>query len=1032
MKKILVLLVCLMMVTKGLAYDFMVGGIYYNKTEYLEVEVTYANHSDSYSGKVFIPSVVKNGVTSYTVASIGDNAFKNCRKLTSVTIGGNIKEIGSGVFGGCSALKEFAVSSESGRYSIIDGVLFTFDKTQLVAYPNAKSTTYVIPDGVATIGMFAFDGCINLTSLTIPNSLKFINYNKSEFSGCISLKRFIVSNDNLLYSTIDDVLFNKEKTQLVAYPNAKSASYVIPDGVEYIIKYAFQNSTNLTSLTIPNSLRLGKEAFLGCIGLEKFIVSDDNLLYSTIDGVLFNKEKTALVAYPNAKSGSYAIPDGVEDISIFAFHDCIGLVSIVIPNSIITQLSNIYFKNCVSLKEFVASNDNPLHSTTDGVLYNRKKTKLLVYPIAHSSTHYVVPDKVTSIEDFSFLGCINLTSIVVPDDVKNMGQSVFAGCRNLQKLSLPFIGPSLSSKCHLGYLFESKSDFKEVKPKDGYVVITYDRDGSWYYSYCIPLSLTEINVMKQLDISRYYGSQILFKLGIFDSCTNLEVVKLPMATTLGENAFLNCTNLKEIELPKVITVGKNSFKQCSNLEILNLPMATSIDWSSLDKCDKLKTLLLPKLKDAPYMAYPSTLVSLNIGSLEELKSGMLSNLSQLEELTIPFVGIGNKNTATGVNGLLGSLFSTSASSVMRSVTQYYAEGKSKTFYFPTNLRKVTVTEECEEVQYGAFYGCSTIKELTLPYTLYMMGEKSLFGCAGLTDIYCKGAAPAAAYDNSFTGVRTTTCKLHIPYHTADLYKASDGWNKFFYIQEEAPLTVNVTKNILNAGIILGITEYQQGASAELSARANFGYRFKYWMDNDVIVSEKENYSFVVNDDKKLMAVFVPVLNDNSLVITAESSAVNFTWEAVDDAKGYVLKIYSDAEMTKEIASYTFDMQGELVNRIGSGLSYRVADLKPESAYSYSLMANDTYNNVLSQQIGTFSTLATGIDHTSADVDIRLNVEKQSVQVENAEGKTIVIYDLQGVCRVMIHKAENVESIQLQHAGIYLVRIGAFSQKILVK
>lgn len=718
------------------------------------------------------------------------------------------------------------------------------------------------------------------------------------------------------------------------------------------------------------------------------------------------------------------------------------------------MLSDQVFRGCTNLKKFVVSNDNPRYSAIDGVLYNKNKTKLLSYPNAKSST-YTVPDGITSIGDYAFSDCIGLTSITIPNSVIEIGNSILSGCRNLQKLSLPFIGSSIKLQKHLGYLFELRSNYKETPPEQGYAIVTYGRDGSWIYSYYIPLSLTEISVMKQANLSCRYGyGPNYWYYGVFNGCSNLKIanlplatsignntfsgcknlkdINLPIATSIGEKSFYGCTNLKDVNLPLVDFIGKYAFQNCSNLEVLSLPVATSTESGFLNNCDKLQILLMPKVKSMETWSFPKSLISLNIGSLEGLSSGMLSNLSKLEELTIPFVGTGVKETAAGIQGLFGDLFGTSSKSEMKATTQYYQDSKSKTYYLPVNLKKVTVTEECEELQYGAFYGCSTIKEITLPYTLYMVGEKALYGCAGLTDIYCKGAAPAAAYDNSFTGIRVTTCKLHIPYNTTDLYKASDGWKKFFYMQEEAPLTVNVTKNILNAGIILGITEYQQGAIVNLSARANSGYRFKCWMDNGEIVSEEDNYSFTINENKNLLAVFIPVQNENSLIINTESNAVNFTWKTIDDTNEYILKIYSDIEMKKEIASYQFDAEGELVTRTASELSFRVTDLEPEVTYYYSLIANDKSNKTLSEQIGTFSTTPTGIEDISTSSNICIRVEGSSLWIENAQEKMISVYNLQGVCQTVIHKAKDMEMIQIDHSGIYLIKVDKLLQKVIIK
>ena len=152
MKKILILLACLLPMLKGMAYDFKVNDIYYRifATETgIEAEVTYNNDNyNSYSGEVVIPGNITHGEKSYKVTSIAYNAFKDCINLTSVIIGENINKFSNDIFSDCTALKEIIVSDNNPQYLSVDGILFNKDKTELIIFPNAKSGTYTIPNSV--------------------------------------------------------------------------------------------------------------------------------------------------------------------------------------------------------------------------------------------------------------------------------------------------------------------------------------------------------------------------------------------------------------------------------------------------------------------------------------------------------------------------------------------------------------------------------------------------------------------------------------------------------------------------------------------------------------------------------------------------------------------------------------------------------------------------------------------------------------------------------------------------------------------
>ena len=159
-----------------------------------------------------------------------------------------------------------------------------------------KSIT--IPSSVTEIGGYAFRGCKGLKSITIPSSVTEIGENA--FRGCKGLTSITADKNNKNYTSVNGVLFNKNKTEILAYPNAKSSSYVIPSSVTEIGSAAFYDCTGLKSVTIPSSVKeIGIDAFSGCTGLK-----------------------------------SVTISNGVTNIESWAFYGCTGLKSVTIPSSV--------------------------------------------------------------------------------------------------------------------------------------------------------------------------------------------------------------------------------------------------------------------------------------------------------------------------------------------------------------------------------------------------------------------------------------------------------------------------------------------------------------------------------------------------------------------------------------------------------------------------------------------------------------------------------------------------------------------------
>ena len=199
------------------AHDFEVGGIYYNILS--ETDKTVEVTRGRYTGSVVIPeNVVYNG-TTYSVTSIGKQAFTNYSGLTSITIPNSVTSIGEEAFSGCSRL-----------------------------------TSVVIGNSVTSIGEGAFYYCTGLTSLEIPNSVTSIG--NEAFNYCQGLTSVVIGNS---VTSIGDKAF---------FYCQGLTSITIPNCVTSIGDYAFQDCTGLTSITIPNSVTsIGKQAFYGCYGL---------------------------------------------------------------------------------------------------------------------------------------------------------------------------------------------------------------------------------------------------------------------------------------------------------------------------------------------------------------------------------------------------------------------------------------------------------------------------------------------------------------------------------------------------------------------------------------------------------------------------------------------------------------------------------------------------------------------------------------------------------------------------------------------
>ena len=313
----------------------------------------YGEEHDGYPEWYELASRIRAVELPEGLTRIGDSAFYGGYALTEVTIPDSVMG-GAEAFRACSSLTEFHVGAGNPMYCALDGVLFDKDRRSLIAYPAGKrDASYVIPEGVRDLGYNAFDGCEYLTEVTLPDSLSL---NESyitwpPFLECPSLTAIHVSSGNSCVSSLDGVLFTKDGTSLLEYPSGKKdASYEIPEGVKSLEDGAFWECAFLTELTIPDSVTdIDPYAFTDCTALTDIQVSPGNSNFSSLDGVLFDKDRTRLITYPcGKKDASYGIPAGVASIDYCAFANCDFLTEVTIPDSV-TDIGVDAFILCTGL-----------------------------------------------------------------------------------------------------------------------------------------------------------------------------------------------------------------------------------------------------------------------------------------------------------------------------------------------------------------------------------------------------------------------------------------------------------------------------------------------------------------------------------------------------------------------------------------------------------------------------------------------------------------------------------------------------------
>lgn len=331
---------------------------------------------------------------------------------------------------------------------------------------NCQNINSIISSNeITNISSYAFYGCKNLTTVYLGKKVNYVS--SSAFFCCPNLERIIVDAENETFTIGEDgALYNKDQTKLIKIPSMShnpvtgmpNTKYELPLSVKEIKPGAFDSCTHLTEIN----------------------ANKDSENFSSVDGILYNKTQTEIIAYPCGKTEPiFNVPVQVEKVALRTFANCQNLIAIN------------------------ANSESKHFSSVDGALYDNFQTELFAYPAGKPSDDYTPPQKLQVISSYAFAGCTHLKTLTLPGTIESLEVGIFEGCINLDKVIIPDSTEIIHSFAFIGCTnlhtmeieFESDLIIAERKifcgcPRDLKIYINDYKESHMYdRNYRIPIAL---------------------------------------------------------------------------------------------------------------------------------------------------------------------------------------------------------------------------------------------------------------------------------------------------------------------------------------------------------------------------------------------------------------------------------------------------------------------------------------------------------------------------------------------------------------
>ncbi len=696
--------------------------IYYIFNNETKLATLQPSEGEAYKGIINIPENVTFEGTTYEVATIAKEAFKDCKDLTEISIPKTITKIGGHAFKGCDNLRTVNYNANN-----CVSAAEIAGKSVSSAFEDCKGITTVNFGGdVVIIPEYLFWGCTGLTEITIPENVQQIG--GAAFIDC---------------KAINKITINAIKCIRMSSGNNRPAFVGAPiTTVEFgllattIPDYAFYGCKTLTSITIPENITaIGGAAFQNCPNLTTVIFNARNctvahtILGDNITPAFNNAAITRVEFGPMVTNipnyifwGCKGITDivfseNIETIGQSAFYGCASLNNIVVPESV-TSIGGRAFANCNSLNTITFNAINCVNMVTmeNNVPMPAFENKSL------SAINF--GNRVEVIPDYAFSNCTNLKTFTIPSSVRHIGYKAFYGCKSLQTITIPenttSIGGLAFAECNglVDIFFYATRCTGASKIENGQTLSAFHN----------LKSIKNVTIGSDVENLPDY---------LFSGCSNLNTINIPQKVkTIGNNTFLGCINLTTINYDSERCEETLAFNNCAVVNLTIGNNVKSIPNFAFTDCIRLNDFILPNtIENIGKYAFKGCANIKKITLPEQLKTiecGAFEDCGNLREVyfnAINCKAIVEYDDTTDIMPVFhnSSIRKVFLGTKVETIPDYM-------FYRSHDIEEVIFNKSLKTIGKFAFYEARTLKYIYLPETLETIGGASFGECELLNTI----------------------------------------------------------------------------------------------------------------------------------------------------------------------------------------------------------------------------------------------------------------------------------------------------------